>query len=60
MCVSVGELRDAIGLFGPRELRAMSMCDGFVVIPLLLHYHSLPPIDCNNGNSAFITVVRAL
>jgi hypothetical protein len=31
-CVSVGELREAIGLLGPRELRAMRMCDGFVVI----------------------------
>lgn len=31
-CVSVGELRDAIGLLGPRELRAMRMCEGFVVI----------------------------
>ncbi len=29
-CVSVGELRDAIGLLGPRELRAMRMCEGFV------------------------------
>jgi len=44
VCVSVGELRDAIGLFGPREWRAMSRCDGFVVIPLVLYCYSLPPI----------------
>jgi hypothetical protein len=30
-CVSVGELRDAEGWW-PREFRAMSMCDGLVVI----------------------------
>lgn len=27
--VSIGELRDADGLLGPRELRAMRMCEGF-------------------------------
>ena len=31
-CVSVGELREAEGLLRPRELRAMRICDGFVVI----------------------------
>jgi hypothetical protein len=32
-CVSVGELRDAVVIFDwPRELRAMRMCDGLVVI----------------------------
>jgi hypothetical protein len=32
-CVSVGELRDAEVTFAwPRELRAMRMCDGLVVI----------------------------
>lgn len=32
-CVSVGELRDAEVMFDwPRELRAMRMCDGLVVI----------------------------
>jgi hypothetical protein len=32
-CVSVGELRDAVVMFDwPRELRAMRMCDGLVVI----------------------------
>jgi hypothetical protein len=31
-CVSVGELRAAEGLLGPLELRAMRMCEGFVVI----------------------------
>lgn len=32
--VSVGELREADGLilFGPREFRAIKMCEGFVVI----------------------------
>ena len=37
-CVSVGELSAALGLFGPRELRAMRMCDGFVVIVLVLAF----------------------
>ena len=31
-CVSVGELRAAVVVDGPRELRAMSMWDGLVVI----------------------------
>jgi hypothetical protein len=32
-CVSIGELRDAEVIFDwPRELRAMRMCDGLVVI----------------------------
>lgn len=31
-CVSVGELREAAGLLRPRELRAIRMCDGFVVM----------------------------
>ena len=31
-CVSVGELRAAVVLDGPRELRAMRMWDGLVVI----------------------------
>ena len=34
-CVSVGELRDAVVIFDwPRELRAMRMCDGLVVIDI--------------------------
>jgi len=31
-CVSVGELKAAAGLLIPRELRAMSMWDGFVLM----------------------------
>jgi len=31
-CVSVGELREAEGLLCPRELRAISRYDGFVVM----------------------------
>jgi hypothetical protein len=33
-CVSVGELREADGLFGPRELRAMSIWEGLVVMAI--------------------------
>lgn len=34
-CVSVGELREAVVMFDcPRELRAMRMCDGLVVIAI--------------------------
>jgi hypothetical protein len=40
--VSVGELREADGLilFGPREFRAIKMCEGFVVIAVSAELHS--------------------
>jgi hypothetical protein len=43
-CVSVGELRDAEGLFGPRELRAMRMCEGLVDMKA---NNKLYVTDCN-------------
>ena len=49
--VSVGELRDAEGLFSPRELRAMRMWEGLVlsmlqergVVRVVVHKFSQPP-----------------